>query len=116
MSRKIVTKEAFEKRTRDEMKKLGVYKPEYNDLIGIYAELREQYERHTIKHKKDKYNCEVATAQGVKKAPIVTTLEQLRKDILAYSDRLCLNPKTLDGITPAKGKESKLGALLGKAK
>ena len=30
---------------------------------------------------------------GKKKAPIVAALESLRKDILQYSDRLCLNPR-----------------------
>lgn len=34
----------------------------------------------------------------MKKSPVVATLESLRKDILAYSDRLCLNPKSFDSL------------------
>ncbi|MNC81991.1 hypothetical protein D3C75_1353250 [compost metagenome] len=59
---------------------------------------------------------QVKTADGgAKKAPIVATLESLRKDILAYSDRLCLNPKALESVTPDKPKEqSALASLMKK--
>lgn len=95
------------------MEKLGTYKPSYNPVIDIYCELREQYERITIEFKESNYSYEISTAQGgAKKAPIVATLETLRKDILAYSDRLCLNPKSLESITIEKEKGSKLGSIL----
>ncbi|MOA45733.1 hypothetical protein D3C78_1681630 [compost metagenome] len=49
---------------------------------------------------------QVKTADGgAKKAPIVATLESLRKDILAYSDRLCLSPKSLETVTTNNGKK-----------
>ena len=35
----------------------------------------------------------------MKKAPIVATLESLRKDIATYSDRLCLNPKAFKAVS-----------------
>ena len=96
------------------MKKLGVHKPEYNRLIDIYAELVEQYGILTEKFVEGNYKIEEHTMQGgTKKAPIVATLETLRKDILAYSDRLCLNPKSLETVTADTGKnKSKLASVL----
>jgi len=107
------TKAGIKKETIQLMKSLGVYKPEYDPLIEIYAELREQYTILTKKFAESGYQYEVETAQGgTKKAPIVATLESLRKDILAYADRLCLNPKTIDGITVENKKQSVLAAAL----
>lgn len=99
------------------MKKLGVHKPQYNRLINIYAELVEQYNKLTKEFEDGGYQYEVSTDQGgKKKAPIVATLETLRKDILAYSDRLCLNPKSLETVTAETGGKSKLAAVLNELK
>lgn len=100
--------------TVERMKSLGVYRSEYDGIIYIYSQLCEQYETLTIKFEKSKYEYESFTAAGgAKKAPIVATLETLRKDILGYSDRLCLNPKSFDAmnIKPA-AKASKLDAAM----
>lgn len=117
MARKATTKATIKKNTIEDMKKLGIYKPEYDRVIDIYAELSEQYERITEKFIKSNYDYEVETMQGgMKKAPIVATLETLRKDILAYSDRLCLNPKALETVTIEKDKKSKLATMLSELK
>jgi len=109
----VAKKETIKRRTIADMKALGVYKPQYNRLIDIYAELVEQYTVLTDSFQRGGYQCEVETGQGgVKKSPIVATLENLRKDILAYSDRLCLNPKAIESVTIDKGKESKLAQVL----
>lgn len=107
-------KETIKKTTIADMKKLGVYKPEYNRLIDIYAELVEQYGLLNQRFKDSNYDFEVETMQGgTKKAPIVATLEALRKDILAYSDRLCLNPKVLNAPDDKPpDKKSKLAEAL----
>lgn len=109
-------KEKVKSKTVAEMKKLGVYKKEYNRVIEIYAELVAQYDKLTKDFEDGGYVFEVDTVQGgSKKAPIVATLETLRKDILAYSDRLCLNPKSLETVTPDKPKtNSKLQSALKK--
>jgi phage terminase small subunit len=107
------TKETVKRATITDMKKLGTYKPEYNRLISIYAELVEQYGILTEKFVAGDYKVEVVTMQGgAKKAPIVATLEALRKDILAYSDRLCLNPKSLETVTAEVNHKSKLAEAL----
>ena len=95
------------------MKKLGVYKPQYDRVIDIYSELCEQYEKFSKDFKDNNYNFETETMSGgAKKSPIVSTLETLRKDILAYSDRLCLNPKAIESVTVEKMSKSKLAQAL----
>lgn len=111
------SKETVKRATIADMKKLGVYKPQYNRLIDIYAELIEQYGEILEEFERSGYQYQVETDQGgKKKAPIVATLETLRKDILAYSDRLCLNPKSLETVTIEKGKQSKLAQVLSELK
>lgn len=113
MGRCAINKETIKANTIAAMKKLGVYKPEYNPVIDIYAELNEQYKRLTAEFKKSEYKFEETTIQGgSKKAPIVATLESLRKDILAYSDRLCLNPKAIESVTVEKKTTSALAEAL----
>ncbi|GAA6514562.1 P27 family phage terminase small subunit [Phocea massiliensis] len=86
--------------TVEKMVSLGVYRPEYDSTIQVYAELREQYGVLTERFEQSKYKIQTKSAQGgMKKAPIVATLEALRKDILSYSDRLCLNPKAFDSMS-----------------
>ena len=110
---KIATKETIKRRTIADMKSLGVHKKEYNRLVDIYSELVHQYIELTGKFKKSGYKYKVSTVQGgSKKAPIIATLETLRKDILLYSDRLCLNPKSLETVTAETVKKSKLAMIL----
>ena len=62
-----------------------------------------------------KYKCDEYTAAGgTKKSALISTLETLRKDMLAYSDRLCLNPKSIESVTinGPKKKKSKLAEAL----
>jgi phage terminase small subunit len=115
MPGKAVRKESIKKNTISDMKKLGVYKPEYEPVIDIYCEMREQYELYTKQLKDKEFKCDEWTAAGgTKKSALVSTIETLRKDILLFSDRLCLNPKAFvkDSPTQGKKKESKLGAAL----
>ncbi|MNB67220.1 hypothetical protein D3C81_683100 [compost metagenome] len=107
------TKETIKRATVADMKALGVHKPQYNRLIDIYAELVFQYGMLTEEFAAGGYEAEVSTGQGgAKKSPILASLENLRKDILAYSDRLCLNPKSLETVTTDKKKKSALADAL----
>ena len=111
------TKETVKRATIADMKKLGIYKPEYNRLIDVYSELTEQYRIITQKYIDSDYKFQTSTAAGdYKKSPIVATLEALRKDMLTYSDRLCLNPKALESITIEKANKSKLAQVLSELK
>lgn len=84
-----------ETKVRQAMESLGVYKKEFDPVISIYCELMEQYQKLTEKYENSGYEFSETTASGSKKAPIVTTLESLRKDILAYSSQLGLTPAGL---------------------
>ncbi|WP_132303255.1 P27 family phage terminase small subunit [Paenibacillus sp. BK033] len=109
----------FERTVRD-MQSIGVYKAEYDPLIQMYAELVVQYNTLSERFRNGGMRYQTKTSDGgAKKAPLVATLEALRKDILAYSDRLCLNPKSFGSVTPDRKvgdlpapKTSKLTAAL----
>ncbi len=97
------------------MKDLGVHKKQYNRLIDVYSELVFQYLKLNLEFEEGGYQYESFTAAGgAKKSAIVATLENLRKDILAYSDRLCLNPKAMQPSGDGKQKKSKLAGVLSK--
>jgi len=104
MPGKAITKGTIKKNTIADMKKLGTYRPEYNAVIDIYCELREQYECLTKVFKDSGYKkYATATADGGdKKSSLISTLESLRKDIANYSILLGLNPKALESITAEK--------------
>ncbi len=85
--------------TVEQMESLGVYRAEYDELINIYSQLVAQYRAITRRFERGGYKCQTKSQTGgFKKSPIVATLESLRKDILSYSDRLCLNPKSFDAL------------------
>lgn len=108
------TRETIKRATIVDMKALGIHRPQYNRLIEIYADLVFQYNESMQEFEDSGRQYETETAAGnSKKSPIVATLETLRKDILAYSDRLGLNPKALETITAEQAGKSKLAAVLG---
>lgn len=97
------------------MMELGIYKPEFDPVIEIYGQLREQYDELTKRFIASGFDFEECTNVGTKKAPIVTTLESLRKDILSYAAQLGLTPQGLlkaDDSAFRKKKESALAAAL----
>ncbi|WP_336636854.1 P27 family phage terminase small subunit [Lysinibacillus fusiformis] len=110
---KVPSKETIKRRTIKDMKDLGVHKPQYNRLIDAYSDIVHQYLLLTEKFEEEGYEYESYTAAGgAKKSPIVATLESLRKDILAYSDRLCLNPKSNEPNGNAPKKKTGLAEVL----
>ena len=115
MAAPATTKATIKTQTVKDMKKLVFYRPEYDRLIDIYAGLWEQYHR-LMKDYDTGTGYKYAAKTGddsVKRSPLVATIEAVRRDILAYSDRLCLNPKTeRDSKLPPPGKRSKLEEAL----
>lgn len=109
------TKETIKRRTIADMKELGVHKSQYNRMIDLYSGLVYEHLVLSKEYEEGGYRFQVMTDQGgAKKAPIVATLETLRKDILAYSDRLCLNPKSLETVTAETESKSTLASVLGR--
>lgn len=97
--------------TREQMTVLGVYKPEFEPIIEVYSQLREQYNILTKRFVESDYDFSEDTNNGTKKAPIVTTLESLRKDILAYAFQLGLTPQGLLKADENAFKKKKVSAL-----
>lgn len=108
----------IEIQTIENMKMLGVYKPEFNTTIQIYCSLIDQYNALEKEFKKTKFTVveETGYSDNKKKHPIVGSLESLRKDILAYSNALGLTPAGLkkinDNMKPEKKNQSKLEQAL----
>ena len=87
-------------KTKKNMKALGTYKPEFDTTISIYAGLVEQYQMLEMQFKESNFKVEEKTgADNSKRSPIVATLENLRKDILTYSNNLGLTPAGLRKIS-----------------
>lgn len=94
------------------MQELNTYKPEYDPIIGVYVDLWEQYGAVQKRLKRSRYKSSVDGSMGTqKKSYDVGQHEALRKDILAYSDRLRLNPKAMMD-TPSSGGGSAIAKAL----
>lgn len=109
MGRPAITKDTIRAQTVRAMRAMNTYREEYDPIIDLYSGLREQYERLSREYEDGKsYRYSTPTADGgEKKSPLSLTVENLRKDILAYSDRLMLNPKS----RTEQGKEKKRSKL-----
>lgn len=114
---RLPTKETLFNQTKKSMEELGIYKKEYDRLIKIYAGLLRQYISFEKQFEESGYKIEEeytnkAGATNMRKVPLYTAMESLRKDIATYSDRLGLNPKSLESISAEKKSVSKLDKVL----
>lgn len=104
MPREIKTAKAFQHRTVESMVSLGTYRPEYDQIIEIYAKLLEQYE---------KLRGKICLDDLTLRTDATLTLEKLRTDIAKYADMLCLSPKSFEKAKiKEKPKKSKLEQAL----
>lgn len=94
---------------------LGTYKAEYETAIRILAGMRKQYD--ILINEFEEGGCQYSeqTENGSKKAPIVTTLESLRKDILSYMNALGLVPRVAGQMKEPPKKEEKKKSTLAAA-
>ena len=101
-------------RTVRYMKALGTYKVQYKQLIEIYADMIYQYNFLSREFERSGFAVTVETERsGGKKSPILVSLENLRKDIGTYSDKLMLNAKSYNAeIEKPKEEQSVVAALL----
>ena len=79
------------------MKGVGSYKKEYDQIIDIYAGMMHEYLLFESEFEESEYKIteeytNKAGATNQRKVPLLTAMESLRKDIITYSDRLKLNP------------------------
>lgn len=107
MPAKAIKKETIKKNTVAELKKLGIFKPEYDRVIEVYADICEQY----LAVKKQMTESSYAV-----RSPTAISLENLRRDVLSYATQLGLTPaglKKIVGEVKAE-KKSKLDEALKK--
>lgn len=72
-----------------ELKALKVYRPEYDRVIDVYADLIVAYIEQSKKLNDGAY---------AMRTPLLLSVENLRKDILSYSNQLGLTPAGLKKI------------------
>lgn len=89
MPRKATTFETIRVNTISEMNKLGIYKPEYNQVIDVYCSLIERYLKVNEQIEDVDYN--IRTSRCLSE-------ENLRRDILKYASELGLTPAGLKKI------------------
>lgn len=96
------------------MVSLDIYKPEFDTLIDVYAGMLAEYNILTERLIESDFDIEVETQRGgTRKSATATAQEKLRADLISYSDRLMLNPKTLQpSKVDSPKKESVLNRLL----
>ena len=113
MARYIPQRQTIIDRTVKYMKELGTYKVQYKQVIEIYAVMIYQYNVLSKQFEESGYEVILDTEKsGGKKSPILVGLENLRKDIGTYSDRLMLNAKTYNAEIEQPKKEKSAFALL----
>ena len=112
--KRLPKRQTIKERTIRYMKQLGTYKVQYNQAIEIYADMIYQYNFLSREFEKSGFAVTVETERsGGKKSPILVSLENLRKDIGTYSDKLMLNAKSYNAeIEKPKEEQSVVAALL----
>lgn len=106
--------EKYESRIKSAMVNLKTYKPEFDQMIAIYASLLVQYNHCMDRFDRgEAHYTELAANGGTKKTADAQIAENLRKDIATYSTLLYLNPKSAEKIMEKAPSGSKLGAVLG---
>lgn len=113
------TKKDIEADVINQLKELGTYKEQFKDMVSIYSGLIHQYESFEREFIASGYKIEEeytnkAGATNMRKVPLYGAMESLRKDIATYSDRLGLNPKSMESITAEKNEASRLEKVLSK--
>jgi len=83
------------------MTALGVYKPEFDGAIARYVEMRKEYIELYGRYTDADFPCVVDSPSGPKKNPLLTSIENLRKEMAAQEIALGLNPVGLMKLNPA---------------
>lgn len=88
------------------MEKLGTWRDEYESAARVLADRMKQYDELSRQFAAGGYECEIVTATGRKKAPIVATLEALSSSILAWMGALGLTPTAARKMGISSGEEA----------
>lgn len=89
----------------ENMRKLGIYKPEFDYMIKVFSQTQFQYDNAWKEFEKEGMKNLIPANGSLKRNPIVNTLEDLRKQLNVQSDKLGLTPKALDNIKNTQQEE-----------
>lgn len=108
-----MTKDELIDQTRKNMKKLHVYKPEFEYAIARYADLSAEYDSLYKSWQADGCQTTVVTGANdvVRKNPQYTIIQETRKELLNVELSLGLNPKGLKAIQSKGLQEKKISKL-----
>ena len=96
------------KEIRENMQNLGIYREEYEPTIKTYVGMKNQYSKLLKKAEQDdEWYQESTAAEGLKKSPLASAMESLRKDILSYEAALGLTPIGLRKLLKDRDNEKK---------
>lgn len=112
ISAEVDLKSTYRQRIVSDMKSLGTYKNEFEQIIDIYADLLVQYRNTLQQYENEKRENDFYMKETGRKPPLMLVIENLRKDIITYSDRLVLNPKSIQGHDVLNKPKSKLAEAL----
>lgn len=111
--RRIPQRKTIIEKTIKAMKELGTYRPQYRQVIEIYADMVYQYNYLSREFESSGFQVVVPTERsGGKKNPVLVSLENLRKDIGTYSDKLKLSPKSCEPETEKPNDQPSVFAAL----
>lgn len=103
-------------KTTEYMKNLGIYKPEFENSVSRYAELRIQYDILTDRWYDE--GCAIteeytnkAGAKNMRKTALYLSIEAMRKELNELENILGLTPKGLKQIRTKGFEEKKASAL-----
>lgn len=103
-------------KTTDYMKNLGIYKPEFENSVSRYAELKVQYEILTDRWYDE--GCAIteeytnkAGAKNMRKTALYLSIEAMRKELNDLENILGLTPKGLKQIRTKGFEERRESAL-----
>ena len=105
-------KSIYKNKIIEDMKSLGTYKAEFEQMVDIYADLLVQYRDTLQQCRHDKEEHDEYMLETGRKPPMILIMENLRKDIITYSDRLVLTPKSIQGLVSDERPKSKLEEML----
>lgn len=95
-----MSKAATVKNVTAAMTALGVYKSEFDGTIARYVEMRKEYKILYKRYAEGDYDCVVSSPSGPKKNPLLTSIENLRKEMASTEIALGLNPIGLMKLNP----------------
>ncbi len=94
------------KKTKKSLEELNIYRPQFEQVVKTYAEMKQQY--NMLNRQFYKSGCKIveeytnkAGATNMRKTALYLAMETMRKDIIYYENQLGLTPVAIKKINDA---------------